>query len=89
MGAFVLKTCSECNSEFEGFHASKYCSSGCNPRSPKKDAANFNCLNCDKLVVSRKRKNFCSGSCRSIYIENIYDVESQVLFVRFNNGNNS
>ncbi len=87
MSVAVLKVCSECESEFEGFYTSKYCSEKCNPRSPKKDIVKFSCLTCDKLVESRKRKNFCSSSCRHTYVENLYGGESQVFFVRFNHGN--
>lgn len=88
MGVVISKNCSNCGTGFNGFYASKYCSKECNPRSPKKNIAIFDCLSCGTKVESRKRKNFCSSFCKSIYVENLYEKESQVSFVRFYNGNN-
>jgi len=87
MSAYILKNCSTCGTGFDGLYASKYCSKECNPRSPKKELVKFDCLTCGVEVESRKRKNFCSSFCKSVYVENLYGGEPQVSFVRFSSGN--
>lgn len=87
MSVVVKKECHSCGLSFDGFYASKYCSEECNPRTPKNDISRFCCINCNKIVESRKRKNFCSSFCKDVYVENFYGGEYEVSFVRFVNDN--